>query len=78
MWEVDLINTVEDAKELVGQVWERDGKKREVTRIENLRASHGYVHGNVYWRRPGGKERGNPKWLPYYGQWLSKATRISV
>ena len=73
-----IVQHVDDAKELIGQVWERDGKQREITRIENLYPDHRgeLVFGDVYWKRPGRKERKVPQWLPYFDEWLSKAELI--
>jgi len=72
------IKTVEEAKALVGTIWERDGLKREITRVERLREMKSYniIAGDVYWRRPGGKERKLPQWIPYFNEWLTKAKRI--
>lgn len=71
------IKTIEQAKALVGSTWERDGLRREITRVEDLRMStHGTVLGNVYWRRPGGSEQKRPLWFPYFQEWVSKAERV--
>lgn len=71
------IKTIQDAVELIGTTWERDGKQRTVTRIEDLELSSFYdsVIGKVYWKRPGGKERKQPQWFPYFNDWLVKAVR---
>ncbi len=61
------VDTFADIEKLVGTTWERDGLQREVTRVEN---------GNVYWRRPGGKERKQPQWFPYFRMWLEKAVKV--
>ena len=74
------VKTIEDAKALIGTTWERDGKSRTVTRIEDLHVStwdNSTVVGVAYWKRPGGKERKLPQWLPYFLQWLSKAERVN-
>lgn len=74
------IETIEDAKSLVGKTFERDGKRRIITRIENLCAFEfgGYINlrGDVYWKRPGGNEQKKNIWLPYFCDWLSGATEV--
>lgn len=72
------IGTVEEAVALIGTTWERDGLRRTITRIDGLRPSSiGMdVCGNVYWCRPGKPERKSPQWLPYFNDWLTKATKV--
>jgi hypothetical protein len=57
--------------ELPGTVWQRDGSRREITRVEKSAASY-----DVYWKRPGGNERKLPVWLPYFRQWLAGAEMV--
>jgi len=74
------VKTIEDAKALIGTTWERDGKRRTVTRIEGLRISgwdNNTLCGNVYWRRPDGAERKLPQWLSYFLTWLSMAVQVN-
>lgn len=71
------VKTVDEAMALVGRTFERGGQSRTITRIEQLRETCGRVFGFVYWKRPGGKERVQPKWLPYFNEWLSKAQETS-
>ena len=71
--------TLKEVKALVGTTWERDGKRRTVTRIEDLHISiwdDETPVGDVYWRRPGGRERTRPFWLPNFWTWLAKAKRV--
>lgn len=74
------LKSIAEAESLVGKVFERDGKRREVTRVSGLEIS-GYDHrtvlGEVFWRVPGGKERTTPTPAPTFGAWLSKATAVS-
>lgn len=66
---------IEEAKALVGQTFGLGKNQRTVTRIERLTDTHGYVGGDVYWKRPGGKERTQSVWLPYFLDWLRKAEK---
>jgi len=71
------IETIEQAKTLVGTTWERDGQQRHITRITDLRmGTFSCVCGHVYWARPGGKERKQSVWLPYFRDWLAKASEV--
>lgn len=67
------VKTIEEAQALVGQTFGSGTHQRTVTRIEGLRVQHGYVGGDVYWKRPGGKERAKNIWLPYFMNWVKKA-----
>lgn len=74
------VTTIDEARALVGRTFERDGKRRTVTRVEGIRPSvFGPTHGlcgDVYWSRPGGKEQKRNIWLPYFNDWLSKAVEV--
>jgi hypothetical protein len=63
---------------LIGTTWERDGLRRRIDRIEGIRKSYqsGKMLGNVFWGRPGHPTRKQCQWLPYFREWLSKATRV--
>jgi len=63
---------IEDPYELVGRTFERDGMRREVTRVER---SIGY---DIYWRRPGGNERKEPMWWPNFQTWVENADEVTV
>lgn len=68
---------------LIGQTFGQGKKQRTVTRITNLwtrnhpRWPSKYWVGEVYWKRPGGKERSQSQWLPDFLEWLKKAERES-
>lgn len=73
------LKSIEEAESLVGKTFERDGKRREVTRVSGLEISqfdHRTVLGEVFWRVPGGKERMAPTPVPTFGTWLSKASVV--
>lgn len=72
------ITTIAEARELVGRTFERDGKRRTVTRIEHLSTGQGgALCGDVYWCRPGSAERQRPQWLFDFLTWHEKATEIT-
>ena len=73
------VKNVAQANALVGTRWERDGLHRVVTRVEGVAVSHydgRTIWGKVFWKRPGGKERKHPQWLPYFNNWLGKAVPV--
>ena len=73
------MTTLEDAQALIGQTFGSGKNQRIVTRIENLRTSNfGAVVGDVYWKRPGGKERATSQWLPYFRAWKRSAERVAT
>jgi len=59
---------------LVGRTFERDGKRRTVTRVELWTEDRSI--GNVYWARPGMKERTQPIFSSYFETWLRGATEV--
>jgi hypothetical protein len=69
------MKTIKEVHALVGQTFGSGKNVREVVRIEGIRESFGNFTGSVYWKRPGGKERKQPQWLPYFLQWLRKVQR---
>lgn len=73
-----MINTIAEAAELRGTTWERDGKRRVVTRVVNLCAMYGKIYGSVYWRRPEGLERLLPSPVSNFDAWLSGATEVKT
>ena len=74
------MRTEQEVRALVGQTFGQGKMQRTVTRIEGLKKSN-YQYGanlwvgDVYWKRPGGKERSVSTWLPYFWKWLAKAER---
>ena len=71
---------IEEAGSLVGAIFERDGKRREITRVSGLEISQfdrRTVLVEIFWRVPGGRERKVPTPAPKFGAWLSKAGEIS-
>lgn len=60
-----------EAPKLIGRAFSGDGGIRVVTRVE-------YAHGvcDVYWSRPGGRERKVPVYWPYFVEWLETANEI--
>lgn len=71
--------TVEEAEALAGTIWkDARGRVREVVRVEVSHAGGGWVYGDVYWKRPGGKVRRAPFWLPHFSVWLKTATKVEV
>ena len=48
-----------------------DGQDREVERVQSWGS-----YANVYWKRPGGKVRHQPIWLPYWWKWSKKTVVI--
>lgn len=72
------IETIEQARELVGRTFERDGKRRIVVRVDNLSEGRPgwFMSGDVYWKRPLGKTRSHPVILFDFKEWLSKATEV--
>jgi hypothetical protein len=53
---------------LPGKTFDGPGGKRTVTRLER---------DNVYWKRPGGKERKYPQHLGGFLNWLGKASEVA-
>lgn len=76
------IRTVEDANALVGMKFGEGKDAREVTRVVGARRSFDAIVADVYWRRPGGKERSIPVYLPSFIAWArgaeKNANRIQV
>ena len=67
----------EEIKALVGHTFQLGNQARTVTRIENLRVGLlGIWLGDVYWKRPGGKGRARPQWLPDFLAWLKNAEEV--
>lgn len=67
----------EEIKALVGRTFHLGNQARTVTRIENLRVGLlGVWLGDVYWKRPGGKERVQPQWLSDFLAWLKNAEEV--
>ncbi|EKO3607098.1 hypothetical protein M6C35_002006 [Vibrio metschnikovii] len=70
--------TIADANSLVGTVWGIGDDKREITRVENVKVSvydHNTLMADIYWCKPGGKERSKPTPLTTFRTWLNKATK---
>ncbi|HBC3900641.1 MULTISPECIES: hypothetical protein [Vibrio harveyi group] len=68
--------TVNEALSLAGKTWSIGEDVREITRIENAQVSQydrRTVMADVYWRKPGGKERIKPTPLTTFTTWLNKA-----
>ena len=71
------IHNEADAQSLVGRTFDGKGGQRTVTRVEDVRRSNGGLYGNVYWKRPGGKERRQPVLLwDFTYVWLRNATEV--
>lgn len=71
--------TIEDANALTGTSWALGDERREITRIEGAEVSpydHRTILANVFWRKPGGKERTKPTPLTTFRTWLNKASRL--
>lgn len=67
----------EEIKALVGRTFQRGNQARTITRIKELREGfRGVLIGDVYWERPGGKERARPQWLPDFLAWLKNAEEV--
>lgn len=76
------MRTEQEVRALVGQTFGQGKMQRTVTRIEGLRKSnyqYGLNHwaGEVFWKRPGSKERSQSTWLPSFLTWMEKAERES-
>jgi hypothetical protein len=72
--------TVAAAQSLAGMTWAIDEDVREITRIENAQVSQydrRTVMADVYWRKPGGKERSKSTPLTTFRTWLNKATPVN-
>jgi hypothetical protein len=67
--------TTAEIEALAGTTWAQDDNLREITRVENIEAGG---KANIYWRKPGGKERANPTSLATFKTWLGKATLIEL
>lgn len=70
------VHTIEDAKNIAGKTFERDGLRRTVTRVNDVHICGVSILGYVYWKRPGGKECGAPKCLPIFNAWLTGADEV--
>jgi hypothetical protein len=67
----------EEIKALVGRTFKLGNNARMITCIENLRVGLlGVWSGDVYWKRPGGKECAQPQWLPDFLAWLKNAEEV--
>lgn len=74
-WNFDDIS---DVKKLEGTFWlDSKDQAREIVEVADLRRIGKTVSANVYWKRPGGKQRSQPSWYPYFKEWLEKATEIN-
>lgn len=65
-----------------GQVYERDGKRREVVCIVDV-GGRGIEIKNempriysVFWKTPGGKVRAQPTWVTGWKDWAAKAKLV--
>ena len=56
----------------VGDEYERNGKVRIVTRVED-RGGRMFGPYSVWWRTPGGVERKNSTWCSTWLDWVAKA-----
>lgn len=72
------IETVEEAHALAGQVFGLGNEARQVTRVENVHSAGENVYGDIYWKRPGGKERQYPVWLTNFVAWCNKINRVHL
>jgi hypothetical protein len=70
------MRTLEEACALVGTTWERDGKRRTITSIEDLRMSGDIVVCYIHWKTPDGKQRKKPTWVSSFEEWRSKAVQV--
>lgn len=71
--------SISELKALAGTTWAQGDSAREVTRIENVETDSDntkIVSAEVYWRKPGGKERSNPTSIATFRTWLAKATLV--
>ena len=72
--------TVSEATALGNTMWEFNGERREIIRVEGAVLSqydHRTVLADVYWRKEGEKERSKPTPLTTFRTWLNKAKLIS-
>ena len=72
--------TVSAAESLAGTTWEVQGDVREITRVKNAELSpydRSTILADIFWRKPGGKERANPTPLTTFRTWLNKASQIT-
>lgn len=65
---------------IAGQVYERDGKQREVVRVTKLGDNNHEIQPheeakvyNVWWKRPNTKTRATPAWCATWETWACKA-----
>lgn len=58
----------------IGRAFEGKGGTRVITGIET---ETGFSSPDIYWKRPGGKERKQPIWGPYFRGWLKTAKEVS-
>jgi hypothetical protein len=74
------LKSIHEAGSLVGKTFEREGKRREVTKVSGLKISEfdgRTVLGDIFWKVPGGNERKAPTKATDFGAWLSKASEVS-
>lgn len=57
----------------VGEVYERDGKQREVRRV--VKIGSGF---NVFWARPGTPDRNKDTWCATWNKWASGAELVKT
>lgn len=65
----------------VGQVWERDGRQREIVKIEDsvfglVDCATALSRYDIWWKRPSGKEPEWGTWCTTWNNWASKATLV--
>jgi hypothetical protein len=72
----DNIMTIDDVKTMIGKTYTRNGNMRTICRIDDLYQGVCGFTGNVYWKRPGGKERRLPQYLPYFLDWVKNASEV--
>jgi len=71
--------TVEAANALTGTRWAIGNDERIITRVENAEISkydNITVFADIYWCKPGGKERSTPTPLIRFRTWLNKAKKV--
>jgi len=76
---INTPRTVQAAQSLAGTTWENKGDVRVITRIEHAQISTydpNTILADVYWAKPGGKERQNPTPLTTFRTWLNKAKQV--
>lgn len=71
--------TPEAALSLAGTTWAIGDDIRVITRVENATFSEWdgkTVFADIYWSKPGGKERAKPTELTRFRTWLNKAKQL--